>query len=358
MKRLLQISAVLSTLALPACESEFDVNSSDQKERRLTIELVQDGSATRGTALSTETKISTIDVLIFDSRNNILVHRTVDATENEIDTISLLIRETQCQIFAFANVSDQIDLENVKTIAELSALNLDLTQINLAGKGIPMSAENREVRLSSEVENVITLDLERYLARVNFEWKIALDNTLGNENLKVDEAFIINGTKKLGVTTIEANDTLAESEFIMGGELQAPDGIENQEEFDYFITENDSDLEDNKEVFYLLPNVLVENTPSESSYGATKVVLGCTYTNSSTNKKTKFYYPITINEIEKEEKDQPFLVNRNTAYKVTVNIKGLGTENPWNPVAEKNIEVKLTIEDWKEVNQDVTFGPK
>lgn len=67
------------------------------------------------------------------------------------------------------------------------------------------------------------------------------------------------------------------------------------------------------------------------------------------------YYPVVINNGNGDNQDNSKTIKRNVAYNVKATVKGVGVDNPFNPVDPASLTVNITVADWAVVLVGQTF---
>lgn len=68
------------------------------------------------------------------------------------------------------------------------------------------------------------------------------------------------------------------------------------------------------------------------------------------------YYPVFINRATTNGQDGSMTIKRNNQYKVNITVKGVGVDNPYEPVDPTSLDVIITVAPWNlEINVNQTF---
>lgn len=249
-----------------------------------------------------ETKINSAIIAVFHKDGSVNTVRRAEFATGAPTKVDMKIKSGESDVYVITN--SVVDLDAITSITALNELTIPLLQTE---SNLPMSGSAKiTVEPGKTVES--TIDLVRINAKVSVESIVDALATNGypGYTMKIKSVFLYN------VPTIS---TLIQP--LATSSLQTDyNGIKNLKDGYYGNYD--------RHYFYMFE-------------GMNRLVI-----QTEINGKT-YYYPIDIPAI------------RNTHYKYTVTIKGLGTNNPGDNYEESSVlDLKLTVKDWElEPSNDV-----
>lgn len=354
MKRLIFI--LMSLWVLSSCSVSYEEQFSNVEEETNLAVFLATSSKSDTRAISTtiadeaEKELKSIDILVFNRQNNLLKkERFTGANITSPNGMVIKTNVGVCNLFVIANLPAGM-LDKVATIEDLSKVKIGLASQFVLNNGMVMSGEIRGQQIVADGENRCVVSLQRVTAKVNLHWSINLPSPLNSNDLKVKRVFVLNNYAQSTLTG-NIDNRLTVTERIHGKEgAVVPSSLEPSNYADYLgrLIENTSDVS-----FYLTENRNPTGNINSSNYSGTKIVIETVY--SPNGQGTIYYYPIIINKLTEDAVTSS--IQRNTAYQITANIKGLsGVLDPFDPVVNRNLEVKLEIVDWVSIDQTVDFN--
>ena len=377
---LLLLSAI--TLAFTACNEEESIQvevpgnvTGESALLSISIAGKTDGNThTRATGNEgiDESKVNNGIIYIFDGSGNVVKKeflKTADFTANvATKTVATTTAAQSVSVLLNVGIVDSTTLAGTKydvpTRNQLEALTTTLTNEttgialqqndNLIMSGTSTTPITFSGTPKSGTSNVI---VSRIASRVKVYWTFAPSSTYTNK-IRLTGAVLLNvvsasqlygaslfpsGTAKYiqGFSTTTFNSFPATTFKPASGDI-----ISNTTEFvvsPFAVPQTDENH------FYIFEN--------NATY-PTIVALVADYNENGLDvgdNQTK-YYPVFINRTNSGGQDGSMTIIRNNQYNVNITVKGVGVDNPYEPVDPTSLDITITVAPWNlEINVNQTF---
>ena len=330
-KRIFIVAALVVALSASCSEVEKAPD-----EGSLAVRVV-DGIATKAasgtTAESYETRLNSVQILLFDSGGSLYRYASLASPESGGTQVFENVNAATYTVVAVANAPD---LRTVSSLSAMASMSVSLGDNGTAAAtGFRMYGSTTvSVTGANTTSNPAACEvaLTRYTARLKL---IRVTNSLpaAYGALTVDNVMLINvltswnyaGTgeasgwgnlagRKNGSVIASASDaTYAELTF-NGTGLSVAHGASASPDYK----------------FYSLPNGSTSTaTGSLATEGPVRLVVTASFDGRT------YYYPVTIPGVA-----------RNTSYDVLLTITGPGSDDPNTPVAKGNVSATITVSPW------------
>ena len=340
MKKKLIMPAVLGAVLLAACQPVEPEKT--EEFGSLTINLTSPATQTKAdvTALTCESKVNKMRVMIYNSENNIVKDEVLSSPFNSLSIDK--IKVGQYSVYAIANTCST--LSSTPGIAQApedlnyKTITLDDCSLN-ENTGFVMSDSRTSVSVTAgTTPQAVNLSVTRFPARIRL---VSVTNSIPDflGDVTVERAMIVNGYSRWNVVgsgkpSIAVNPA--------GRNATSGEIITTAEQADYAshtfwaVPQTDKTITHSagtktyNHCFYSFPNsVTTDVTTSGTGGGKARLVVAARVDG------TVYYYPVTFDSLE-----------RNKSYDVMLTISGLGSEDPNVPVQKGAAGISITVKDW------------
>jgi len=357
MKKNFYLMTALCAIIFSACSGDTDPTPNTEKEKTAKLELNLVGSTTRATGTlpgdtGEENQLNTVAVGVFNLNGT--TNTIAEFDSNELTAKSAVINCTptdDCTIVVVANAPTG-HFAGVTNLNDFNAQTVALSQTNSGGvqvnTSLPMSAQQTLVDLTVAGPNTVTLVLSRLVSRISIaDIKTAFDPSgqYKDATFTATGIFLFNAKSTstvnpvTPVTTDLISGETAGNEYLMNAlsDVLIPAGGYTTPYWFYTFANDATN-----------PTKLVikGNFDADGS--------GSIYTSEPV------YYPVVVNKSQTGTVitggSGDATIGRNTAYKITVTIKGKGVASPATDIVPAALTINVSVENWSLViTQDVDF---
>lgn len=367
MKKVKFFATAFIALAMFSCSKENPVTDGVEQGKPASISIRIVGSADdsqksryvvpggdMGELVKTESGIDNLNFLVFDAQGNYMggdYLGSQNMADHVGDTYKIdgLISGKNNKVFAIANLGAVLP-ETVDNIAALAARTAGL--IDQSFRYLTMSGENRSFKLEPG-SNSITIPMVRLAARVRLAWSTTGLLPAG-ASFKPTRAYMLNVKALSSLTGIDSAN-LTTTELAHGGGDTFTGSITTGSILYNYLNEDRVDDATGNVYFYSFEHKSTASSPSNA-----KIVLEGSFDPDGAGPllATTCYYPVqvNINNGSMTTGGSNKGIERNNQYKVTMNIKKQGNDNPWENIDPATLDVAVSVAPWEvEIEQTTTF---
>lgn len=319
-----------------------------------------------------ESKVNDGIIYIFDSGGNVVKKaflKTSDFTTNAtVKTVATTTAAKSVSVLLNVGIVDSTALAGTKydvpTKNKLEALTEKLTNESTEAT---MQTKNNLIMsgmssvpiafLGTPKTGAISVTVSRIVSRVKVNWTFAPNSTFTNK-IRLKGAVLLNvaslsklyGTSLFPSSGVKYIQGLSPATFtafpLVTFKPAIVDMLSNTSEFvvtPFAVPQVDENH------FYVFEN---------SATFPTIVALVADYNENGLDvgiNQTK-YYPVFINRAATGGQDGSMTIKRNNQYKVNITVKGVGVDNPYEPVDPASLDVTITVAPWNvEINVNQVF---
>lgn len=341
MKKKFILPAVLGAALLAACQPVEPEKT--EEFGTLTINLTNPALQTKSdiTALTCESKVNKMRVLIFDGTGSLFADKNLDSPYNSL-TVSGM-RVGQYSAYAVANSCAALPstVGAVTTAGDLAAKAVTLADCSTdENTGFVMYDSKQSFTVGSgQTASQVSMSVTRFPARIRL---VSVSNGLPDYrgDLTVERVMLINGygTWNLaGSGSPTASINAAGRNATSGEVITAASGADYPDHTfwavpsDAKVISHSTATKTYNHNFYSFPNA-AEIDVVQAGVGGGKMRLVV----AASVGGTLYYYPVTLTNVE-----------RNKSYDVKLTISGLGSEDPNVPVRKGSANFSVTVKSWE-----------
>lgn len=320
-----------------------------------------------------ESKVNNGIIYIFDASGNVVKKaflKTADFAANlATKTVATTTAAKSVSILLNVGIADSTALAGTKydvpTKTQLEALTEQLadgttgaalqTKDNLMMSGV---SGNPVTFSGTPKMGTIDVTVSRIVSRVKVNWTFAPSSTYVNK-IRLKGAVLLNVasvSKLYGTSLFPSSDVkyiqgFSAATFNAFPATTFKPAVANMLSNEVsFVVSPFAVPQVNENHFYVFEN---------SATFPTIVALVADYNENGINpsgpNQTK-YYPVFINRATTNGQDGTMTIKRNNRYKVNITVKGVGVDNPYEPVDPASLDVDITVAPWNlEINVNQTF---
>lgn len=369
--------------AFTACSNDESIQDEDPgnlingESALLSISVIgkTDGgtqSRATGNEGTDESKVNNGIIYIFDSSGNVVKKaflKTSDFTANATTkTVATTTAAKSVSVLLNVGIADSLALAGTKydvpTKNQLEALTEKLTNevtgaaMQTKSNLIMSGMSTAPIAFSGTPKaGTISVTVSRIASRVKVNWTFAPNSTYTNK-IRLKGAILLNvasmsklyGTSLVPSSGVKYIQGLSPATFTaFPATTFKPATIDMLSNTSEFVVTPFAVPQAAENHFYVFEN---------SATFPTIVALVADYNENGLDvgsNQTK-YYPVFINRAATNGQDGSMTIKRNNQYKVNITVKGVGVDNPYEPVDPASLDVMITVAPWNvEINVNQIF---
>lgn len=329
----------LMLLTIAACNkfndserSSKSTASAEERSIRLSVSVNSGITKTTVAAAQTEKAINTVQILVFNSDGSLSTYYSGTSP----DDISLRMPAGNKEIYALANAPS---LSSITNRSQLENYNFNLADNSISG-GFVMSG-NASCDLTQR-DTTLNIGVKRLVSRISLD-RVEFNLPAAYTSAQVEYAFLSNVVSVLNIAGNSAHSMInvkglsTDNQIIDSGAHAASCPELTFASLEEQVANHDSMQGGDQGRLYCYRNLGTQHYPDDNSNYATTTLVTAITINGQL-----YYYPVRVPQPEP-----------NKAYKVSLVIKNLGSDDPDVTVQQHDATVSVTALDW---DDEISFN--